>query len=95
MPINEQNPIFEQTTKIAAGNVSEFYDFVEYKFAFDETTFYLEGSGKTHYDVQLSNGDILPPWIVFLPSQYMFVGNPPQNSGSIDIKITASNDVVS
>ena len=24
MPINEQNPIFEQTTKIAAGNVSEF-----------------------------------------------------------------------
>ena len=95
MPINEQNPIFEQTTKIAAGNVSEFYDFVEYKFAFDETTFYLEGSGKTHYDVQLANGDSLPPWIVFLPSQYMFVGNPPQASGSIDIKLTASNDVVS
>ena len=95
MPINDQNPVFEQTTKIAAGNVSEFYDFVEYKFAFDETTFYLEGSGKTHYDVELANGDSLPPWIVFLPSQYMFVGNPPQTSGSIDIKLTASNDVVS
>ena len=95
MPIQEQNPVFEQTTKIAAGNVGEYFDFVEYKFAFDETTFYLEGSGKTHYDVQLANGDSLPPWIVFLPSQYMFVGNPPQTSGSIDIKLTASNDVVS
>ena len=62
---------------------------------FDKTTFYLEGSGKTHYDAQLTNGDSLPPWIVFLPSQYMFVGNPPQASGSIDIKLTASNDVVS
>ena len=95
MPINEQNPVFEQTTKIAAGNVGEYFDFVEYKFVFDETTFYLEGSGKTHYDVKLVNGDSLPPWIVFLPSQYMFVGNPPQSSGSIDIKLTASNDVVS
>jgi outer membrane protein TolC len=95
MPINDQNPVFEQTTKIAAGNVGEYFDFVEYKFAFDETTFYLEGSGKTHYDVELANGDSLPPWIVFLPSQYMFVGNPPQVSGSIDIKLTASNDVVS
>ena len=95
MPIQEQNPIFEQTTKIAAGNVGEYFDFVEYKFAFDETTFYLEGSGKTHYEAELASGDSLPPWIVFLPSQYMFIGNPPQASGSLDIKLTASNDVVS
>ncbi len=95
MPIQEQNPIFEKTTKIAAGNVGEYFDFVEYKFAFDETTFYLEGSGKTHYEAGLVNGDSLPPWIVFLPSQYMFVGSPPQASGSLDIKLTASNDVVS
>jgi len=95
MPIQEQNPIFEQTTKIAAGNVGEYFDFVEYKFEFDETTFYLEGSGKTHYEAGLVNGDSLPPWIVFLPSQYMFVGSPPQASGSLDIKLTASNDVVS
>ena len=58
MPINEQNPVFEQTTKIAAGNVGEYFDFVEYKFEFDETTFYLEGSGKTHYrSRKLANGD--------------------------------------
>jgi len=95
MPIAEQNPVFEQSTKIAAGNQSEFYDFVEYKFEFDETTFYLEGSGKTHYHAKLSDGESLPPWVVFLPSQHMFVGNPPQNTGSLDIKLTASNDVVS
>ena len=95
MPINKQNPIFEPSTKIATGNVSEFYDFVEFKFEFDETTFYLEGSGKTHYIAKLSNGESLPPWLVFLPSQHMFIGDPPQAAGSLDITLTASNDVVS
>ena len=32
IPINEQNPIFEQTTKIAECECSEFYDFVEFIF---------------------------------------------------------------
>ena len=95
IPIAEQNPIFQQTDKIEAGNVSDYYDFVQFKFEFDRNTFYLEGSGKTHYYAKLTNGDSLPPWLVFLPSQFMFVGNPPQASGSIDLIVTADNDVVS
>ncbi len=92
-PINEQNPILEQTDKVAVGNVDPYYDFVEFKFEFDRNTFYLEGSGKTRLAAKLANGDSLPPWLVFLPSQHMFAGNPPQKSGSLDITVDASNDV--
>ena len=57
-------------------------------------SFYLAGSGKVRYSVGLSNGDSLPPWLVFLPSEYMFFGSPSEASGSFDIKLAASNDVV-
>ena len=73
--------------------MDSYYDFVEFKFEFDRNTFYLEGSGKTRLTAKLANGDSLPPWLVFLPSQYMFAGNPPKESGSIDITVDASNDV--
>ena len=92
-PINEQNPILEETDKVAVGNVDSYFDFVEVKFEFDRNTFYLEGSGKTRLAAKLANGDSLPPWLVFLPSQHMFAGNPPQESGSLDITVEASNDV--
>ena len=87
-PLNEQNPILTQTAPM-------IYDFVDYEFLFDEKSFYLEGSGKTRYSAKQSNGDTLPNWLVFLPSQYKFVGNPPQVEGSIDLTVTASNNVVS
>ncbi len=92
-PINEQNPILEETDKVAVGNVDSYFDFVEFKFEFDRNTFYLEGSGKTRLAAKLANGDSLPPWLVFLPSQHMFAGKPPQESGSLDITVEASNDV--
>ncbi|MDC3108915.1 TolC family protein [Alphaproteobacteria bacterium] len=92
-PINEQNPILEDTDKVAVGNVDSFFDFVEFKFEFDRNTFYLEGSGKTRLAAKLANGDSLPPWLVFLPSQHTFAGKPPQESGSLDITVEASNDV--
>ena len=92
-PINEQNPILKETDKIAVGNVDSYFDFVEFKFEFDRNTFYLEGSGKTRLAAKLANGDSLPPWLVFLPSQHMFAGKPPQESGSLDITVEASNDV--
>ena len=87
-PLNEQNPFLTQTAPM-------IYDFVDYEFLFDEKSFYLEGSGKTRYSAKQSNGDTLPNWLVFLPSQYKFVGNPPQVEGSIDLTVTASNNVVS
>ena len=92
-PINEQNPILEKTDKLTVGNVDSFFDFVEYKFEFDRNTFYLEGSGKTRLTAKLANDDSLPPWLVFLPSQFMFAGTPPQESGSLDITVEATNDV--
>ena len=92
-PINEQNPILEKTDKITVGNVDSFFDFIEYKFEFDRNTFYLEGSGKTRLTAKLANDDTLPPWLVFLPSQFMFAGTPPQESGSLDITVEATNDV--
>ena len=92
-PINEQNPILEKTDKVTVGNVDSFFDFVEYKFEFDRNTFYLEGSGKTRLTAKLANDDSLPPWLVFLPSQFMFAGTPPQESGSLDITVEATNDV--
>ena len=92
-PINEQNPILEKTDKITTGNVDSYFDFIEYKFEFDRNTFYLEGSGKTRLTAKLANDDTLPPWLVFLPSQFMFAGTPPQESGSLDITVAATNDV--
>ena len=41
----------------------------------------------------MTNGDALPSWLVFLPSQYTFVGNPPFANGSLDLTIEASNDI--
>jgi|LULE01.1.fsa_nt_gb outer membrane protein TolC len=94
IPINDQNPVLIQTAKIVEDNVAlSNYNFVDFVFKFDEKSFYLEGSGKTRYNVKMANGDALPSWLVFLPSQYTFVGNPPFANGSLDLTIEASNDI--
>ena len=94
IPLNDQNPVLVQTTKIAEDNINlSNYNFVDFIFKFDEKSFYLEGSGKTRYNVKMANGDILPSWLVFLPSQYTFVGSPPISAGSLDLTIEASNDI--
>ncbi len=94
IPLNEQNPVLIQSAKIAEENVNlSNYDFVDFIFQFDEKTFYLEGSGKTRYSVKMANGDSLPSWLVFLPSQYTFVASPPFAMGSLDLIIEASNDI--
>ncbi len=94
IPLNDQNPVLVQTAKIAEDNINlSNYNFVDFIFKFDEKSFYLEGSGKTRYSVKMANGDILPSWLIFLPSQYTFVGNPPISTGSLDLTIEASNDI--
>ncbi len=94
IPLNDQNPVLVQTAKIAEDNINlSNYNFVDFIFKFDEKSFYLEGSGKTRYSVKMANGDILPSWLIFLPSQYTFVGNPPVSAGSLDLTIEASNDI--
>ena len=94
IPLNDQNPVLVQTAKIAEDNINlSNYNFVDFIFKFDEKSFYLEGSGKTRYSVKMANGDILPSWLIFLPSQHTFVGNPPISAGSLDLVIEASNDI--
>jgi hypothetical protein len=94
IPLNEQNPVLVQSAKIVEENVNlSNYDFVDFIFQFDEKTFYLEGSGKTRYSVKMANGDALPSWLVFLPSQYTFVASPPFAMGSLDLIVEASNDI--
>ncbi len=94
IPLNEQNPVLVQSAKIVEENVNlSNYDFVDFIFQFDEKTFYLEGSGKTRYSVKMANGDALPSWLVFLPSQYTFVASPPFAMGSLDLTVEASNDI--
>ncbi len=94
IPLNDQNPVLVQTAKIAEDNINlSNYNFVDFIFKFDEKSFYLEGSGKTRYSVKMASGDILPSWLIFLPSQYTFVGNPPVSAGSLDLTIEASNDI--
>jgi len=94
IPLNDQNPVLVQTAKIAEDNINlSNYNFVDFIFKFDEKSFYLEGSGKTRYSVNMANGDILPSWLIFLPSQHTFVGNPPISAGSLDLVIEASNDI--
>ncbi len=96
IPLNDQNPVLIQTAKIAEDNVNlSNYNFVDFIFKFDEKSFYIEGSGKTRYNVKMANGDILPSWLIFLPSQYTFVGSPPVSTGSLDLTIEASNDISS
>ena len=96
IPLNDQNPVLVQTAKIAEDNINlSNYNFVDFIFKFDEKSFYLEGSGKTRYSVKMANGEILPSWLIFLPSQYTFVGNPPISAGSLDLTIEASNDITS
>ncbi len=96
IPINEQNPMLIPSAKIAEENLNlSNYDFVDFTFQFDEKTFYLEGSGKTRYNVKMANGDALPSWLVFLPSQYTFVASPPFTKGSLDLMVEASNDITS
>ena len=94
IPLNEQNPVLVQSAKIVEENVNlSNYDFVDFIFQFDEKTFYLEGSGKTRYSVKMANGEALPSWLVFLPSQHTFVASPPFAMGSLDLIVEASNDI--
>jgi len=101
-PINEQNPVLAQTIALAEDNldldpleVGLTSDLLDFKFEFNKDTFYLTGSGKVRYDVSLSNGEPLPNWLTFLPSEYSFIGRPSEDVGSLEITIKASNDVAS
>ncbi|MDA9025122.1 TolC family protein [Candidatus Pelagibacter sp.] len=81
-PINKQNPVIK---KNEGKNSSQF--------TFKPNTFKLDGFGNTNYEAYLANGDDLPFWITFLPSQRTFIINELDKNEieSLDIKVTAKN----
>ncbi|WP_415275354.1 TolC family protein [Candidatus Pelagibacter sp. Uisw_116] len=81
-PINKQNPVIK---KNEGKNSSQF--------TFKNNTFKLDGFGNTNYEAYLVNGDELPFWITFLPSQRTFIINELDKNEieSLDIKVTAKN----
>ena len=81
-PINKQNPVIK---KNEGKNSSQF--------TFKTNTFKLDGFGNTNYEAYLANGDELPFWITFLPSQRTFIINELDKNEieSLDIKVTAKN----
>ena len=81
-PIDKQNPVIK---KNEGKNSSEF--------TFKNNTFKLDGFGNTNYEAYLANGDELPFWITFLPSQRTFIINEIDKNEieSLDIKVTAKN----
>ena len=81
-PINKQNPVIK---KNEGKNSSQF--------TFKTNTFKLDGFGNTNYEAYLANGDDLPFWITFLPSQRTFIINELDKNEieSLDIKVTAKN----
>ena len=50
---------------------------------------------RKRYHAELADGNPLPSWLALLPSTNSFVGIPIESFGSLDIRLTASNDVVS
>ena len=64
-------------------------------FKYSDETFYLDGKGTTRYHAKLADGNPLPAWLGLLPSTNSFVGIPVESKGSLDIVLSASNDVVS
>ena len=81
-PIDKQNPVIK---KNEGKNSSQF--------TFKNNTFKLDGFGNTNYEAYLANGDDLPFWITFLPSQRTFIINEIDKNEieSLDIKVTAKN----
>ena len=81
-PIEKQNPVIK---KNEGKNSSQF--------TFKANTFRLDGFGNTKYEAYLANGDELPFWITFLPSQRTFIINELDKNEieSLDIKVTAKN----
>ena len=94
-PLNEQNPTLKQlqsNDNLVAYSSLSGGGFI---FKYSDETFYLEGKGRTRYHAKLADGNPLPSWLSLLPSTNSFVGIPIESKGTLDIILSASNDVVS
>ena len=57
------------------------------KFSFSDDTFKLEGQGEIQYSARLANGEPLPKWINFLPTQKAFLINSASKADVYELEI--------
>ena len=69
--------------------------FSQNQFQISKDTFVITGPGTIRYEVLQENGDDLPGWLVFLSSDLVLAGLPPQDIEEINLKMSISNAVIS
>ena len=96
-PLSLQNPILKVLYNPEATALRSFSSnaFSQNQFQIAKDTFAITGPGTIRYEVLQENGDDLPGWLVFLSSDLVLAGLPPQDVKEINLKMSISNAVIS
>ena len=96
-PLSLQNPILKVLYNPEATALRSFSSnaFSQNQFQIAKDTFAITGPGTIRYEVLQENGDDLPGWLVFLSSDLVLAGLPPQDIKEINLKMSISNAVIS
>ena len=96
-PLSLQNPTLKVLYNPEATALRSFSSnaFSQNQFQIAKDTFAITGPGTIRYEVLQENGDDLPGWLVFLSSDLVLAGLPPQDIKEINLKMSISNAVIS
>jgi outer membrane protein TolC len=96
-PLSLQNPTLKVLYNPEATALRSFSSnaFTQNQFQIAKDTFAITGPGTIRYEVLQENGDDLPGWLVFLSSDLVLAGLPPQDVKEINLKMSISNAVIS
>jgi cell division septation protein DedD len=96
-PLSLQNPTLKVLYNPEATALRSFSTnvFLQNQFQIAKDTFAITGPGTIRYEVLQENGDDLPGWLVFLSSDLVLAGLPPQDIEEISLKMSISNAVIS
>ena len=96
-PVSLQNPTLKVLYNPGATALRSFSNdaFSQNQFQIAKDTFVITGPGTIRYEVLQENGDDLPGWLVFLSSDLVLAGLPPQDIEEINLKMSISNAVIS
>ena len=96
-PLSLQNPTLKVLYNPEATALRSFSSnaFSQNQFQIAKDTFAITGPGTIRYEVLQENGDDLPGWLVFLSSDLVLAGLPPQDIKEVNLKMSISNAVIS
>ena len=96
-PLSLQNPTLKVLYNPEATALRSFSSnaFSQNQFQIAKDTFAITGPGTIRYEVLQENGDDLPGWLVFLSSDLVLAGLPPQDIKEINLKMSIANAVIS